>query len=251
VVAVIILSTSLVSAQSMQTGFLDRTAVVGGVEFGYQVFVPRSYTASYSWPVILSLHGSGEKGTDGLFQTEIGLGSAIRRDAQSYPAIVVFPQTRNIWQDEGAEVALAALDSTLAEFSTDSDRVYLTGLSMGGNGSWYLAYHHGDRFAAAAIVCGWVQGYREDYYPPIGSSSSVDRYSDVAQRVKDIPVWIFHGDADQTVDVEESRRMNTALQIAGADVRYSEFEGVGHNAWDPAYAYSAFVTWLFEQRKGR
>jgi pimeloyl-ACP methyl ester carboxylesterase len=150
----------MATGQAIETGFLNRIVSVDGKEHRYQVFVPREYKSSVPWPVVLALHGGGERGNDGSMQTDVGLGRAIRRHADRFPAIVVFPQSpagdTPGWQSLGARVALTALDSTMAAFNTDASRVYLTGLSMGGNGSWYLAYHHADRFAAAVIVCGWV-----------------------------------------------------------------------------------------------
>jgi predicted peptidase len=247
----------VLTGQQLETGFLNRSVSVDGREHRYQVFVPREYTSSVRWPVVLALHGGGERGTDGLIQTEVGLGRAIRRHADRFPAIVVFPQSAADdtpgWQSQGARVALAALDGTMAAFNTDASRVYLTGLSMGGNGSWYLAYHHGDRFAAAVIICGWVRERRSSTgattYPAIAPGSDAERFAAVAQRVGRLPVWIFHGDADPVVPVEESRGMAEALRRVGANVQYTELPGVGHNAWDPAYERADLVDWMFKQRR--
>ena len=243
------------TASAAETGFLDRVVVVDEVDYQYQVYVPRNYEDSISWPVILTLHGTGVRGTDGIRQTQSGLGTALRRYPDRYPAIVVFPQSPIEgpgWQELGGRVALAALDQTLSEFSADAARVYLTGYSQGGNGTWYLAYHHPQRFAAAVAVCGFVQERvgvaTGDLYPAIAPSSSPDPFGEVARRVSQLPIWIFHGDADQTISVEQSRGMASALQALGADVKYTEFPGVGHNAWDLAYGLEALSDWLFEQR---
>ena len=140
-----------------------------------------------------------------------------------------------------------------AEFNADASRVYLTGLSMGGNGAWYLAYHHADRFAAVVVVCGFVGDFTGTtsgvHYPAIVATSSSDPYAAIAQRVSRLPIWIFHGDADATVPVEVSRRMAAALKTIGADVQYTELPGVGHNAWDPAYDRADLFTWLFKQKR--
>lgn len=250
-VAALLMSPGVLGAQTMETGFLNRTVTHQGVEYAFQVYVPRQYDASKPWPVILALHGGGERGSDGLLQTEVGLGSAIRRHAERYPAIVVFPQTpmTGSWQALGAEVALAALDQSLAEFNSDRSRVYLAGLSMGGNGSWYLAYRHADRFAAAVIVCGWISERRQGLYPPIPDPAEPDPFAAVARRVAALPIWLFHGDADPTVSVDESRRMAAALQAIGANVKYTELAGVAHNAWDPAFRSEELPEWLFAQRK--
>ena len=147
------------------------------------------------------------------------------------------------WQDLGARVAVAALDKALLEFSVDRSRVYLTGLSMGGNGKSDLAYRHADRFAALVVVCGWISQRRNaagTAYPGIAPSSAPDVFADVARRVASLQIWLFHGSADQVVPVEESRRMYAALKAVGADVQYTELPGVGHNAWTPRTTCPSF-----------
>jgi len=239
------------AAQDVATGFLDREVVLSGTSYGYQVYVPRAYDASTSWPVILFLHGGGERGDDGLIQTEVGLGAAVRRDATRFPAIIVFPQAPpdGSWQGPAADVAMGALDATIDEFSTDPARVYLTGLSMGGNGSWNLAYQHPDRFAAMVVICGFVSVGDPMRYTSIAPGAAAEQFVAVAERVAGVPTWIFHGEVDTVVPVEQSRNMAAALEAAGADVRYTEIPGTGHNAWDPAYASTSLVEWLFAQRQ--
>ena len=255
-VASVVAGVAPVSAQD--TGFLNRSVSVDGVEYRYQVYVPREFQRSTSLPIILALHGGGEYGRDGLLQTDGGLAHAIRRHADRFPAIVVFPQSppggTAGFQALGERIALAALDKSKAEFNADASRVYLTGLSMGGNGAWYLAYHHADRFAAVVLVCGFVGDFIGTtsgvHYPAIVSTTaSSDPYAAIAQRVSRLPIWIFHGDADATVPVEVSRRMAAALKTIGADVQYTELPGVGHNAWDPAYDRADLFTWLFKQKR--
>lgn len=250
----ILVSGQFAAAQTVATGFLNRSIVVDGEAYAYQVYVPSQYRPSTVWPIVLALHGGGERGTDGLLQTEVGLGGAIRRHADRYPAIVVFPQrsTDGTWQGVGAKLALAALDKSMAEFKTDPSRVYLTGLSMGGNGAWYLAFHNPNRFAALVVVCGFVSerlGGSGSAYAAIADGSGPDPFAEVAKRVARLPIWIFHGDADKAVPVEESRRMASALKAIGANVQYTELPGVGHNAWDTAYNMAGLSQWLFEQRR--
>jgi predicted peptidase len=240
------------AGQDTQTGFLDRSVSISGHVYPYQVYIPRDYPDREAWPVILFLHGAGERGDDGVLQTAVGLGPAIRHDVARYPAIIVFPQAPrdSSWTGAPAEAALAALDRTLRELATDPDRVYLTGISMGGHGSWYLAYRQPDRFAAVVPVCGWV-GARAN----LPASARVVSHEDgapfeaLARRLGGTPTWIFHGEVDPAVPVEESRQAAAALTEAGGDVRYTELPGVGHNAWDPAYASPAFTDWLFAQRR--
>lgn len=242
-------------AQQRETGFLNRSVTVDGTSYRYQVFVPADYDPAVAWPVILFLHGFGERGSDGLLQTQVGLAAAIRRHGGRFPAIVVFPQAPpspdvplSIWQT-AAGVALATLDQTLAEFATDPTRVYLTGMSQGGHGGWYLAYHHPERFAALVVVCGWVveTGERPGIFPATVS----DPYAVLAQRVQQVPTWIFHGQVDEVIPADESRRMYSALQALGANVRYTEVPGGNHNAWDPAYLAPELPVWLFAQRLER
>jgi predicted peptidase len=255
IVATIAVS-SVLSAQKSETGFLDRTATVNASAFKYQVYVPAAYPGSNQrWPVIVFLHGAGERGTDGLFQTAIGLGNALRRGAARYPAIIVFPQTPtdSVWIGAPADAAMVALDQTLAEFRTDPDRVYLTGLSLGGNGTWNLAAKHPDRFAAIAPICAFVTPFRR--LP--GSRAIVDAdtgdamFAALARKIGRVPTWIIHGEIDPVVPVAESRRAADALKKAGGDVRYTEIIGGDHNVWDVTYASPQFVDWLFAQRRKR
>jgi len=240
-------STALTSTTRAQepTGFLNRTIEVEGVSHRYQVYVPAGYTRARRWPVILFLHGSGERGSDGILQTSIGLGEGVRRHAERWPAIVVFPQAPldYRWHGKVAHLALATLDRTVREFSTDADRVYLVGLSAGGNGVWNLAYRTPERFAALVAICGWAQPTaerREAILPP----DSGPPYPVIARRIRSLPVWIWHGGADSVVPVEESRRMADALRRAGADVAYTELPGVGHESWVPAFESAELPRWL-------
>jgi predicted peptidase len=255
-VAILLVSAGSASGQTTETGFLNRSVVVDATEYRYQVYLPREYKRSASWPIMLALHGGGEYGRDGLLQTDVGLARAIRRNADRYPAIVVFPQSppggTPGFQALGGRIALAALDKSMAEFGADPSRVYLTGLSMGGNGAWYLAYHHPDRFAALVVVCGFIEAFTGTTsgvrYPAIVDSGP-DPFAAIAQRVSRIPIWIFHGDADTVVSVEGSRRMAAALKAIGAPVQYTELPGVDHNSWDPAYGSADLAAWLFKQRR--
>jgi len=235
------------SSPPRETGFLDRTITFEGNPSNYQVYLPRDYNSEREWPVILFLHGAGERGEEGMRPTHVGLGRAIRFNPERWPAIVVFPQVpdEGNWQGQTAEAAMAALDATLDEFSGDESRVYLTGLSLGGNGTWYLGYHHADRFAALLAICGFVglEGRFPTFVP-----DSANPYAAVAGALADKPVWIVHGDADVVVPVEESRAMNRELQRVGAEVHYTELPGVNHNSWDAAYSDQQIIDWLFGKR---
>ncbi len=241
-------------ARKPETGFLNRTVRVGTQTYRYQVYVPPEWSKSRKWPVILFLHGAGERGEDGLVQTQVGIATAIRMHQERFPSIVVMPQCRkNLWwtTDEMEAQALKALDQSIKEFKGDPERVYLTGLSMGGYGTWDLAYRYPGRFAALAPICGGIRPPGRVPPPKSGpfADPNADPYALVAQKVGKIPVWIFHGGADKTVPPEESRKMNDALKAAGSSVKYTEYEGVGHNSWDKAYAEPEFMKWLLSQSR--
>jgi predicted peptidase len=235
-------------ARKHETGFLDRTLSIRGVTYKYQVFVPDHWSSNQRWPIILFLHGAGERGTDGLIQTQVGIATAIRNDRSRFPAIVVLPQCpkEHSWnKPDMEEVALAALAAASKEFKGDRKRTYLTGLSMGGYGSWALAAAYPHKFAAVVPICGGI-------LPPDDARKQADSdripYLEAAKKIgTKLPIWVFHGDADPDVPVSESRHMVEALKAAGADVRYTEYPGVGHKSWDKAYADPELMTWLLSK----
>jgi len=238
-------------AKKAETGFLDRTIAVAGTTYKYQVFLPDNWTSKKVWPIILFLHGAGERGDDGLVQTQVGMGRAIRLDRDRFPAIVVIPQCRKeIWwaQSPMDDLAIKSLEAATKEFHGDTKRTYLTGLSMGGYGTWHLAGKYPGRFAAIVPICGGV------LMPEISRQQSPDDtkpYSDAANKIGNkTPVWIFHGGADEVVPVAESQRMAAALKVLGGELHYTEYPGVGHNSWDKAYAETEMLTWLFSKSLG-
>ena len=251
--AVLALLTRALDAQTPQTGFLDRRVSVAGQSHHYQVFVPFTYTASQRWPVILFLHGAGERGDDGLLPTQVGLGAAVRLNAARFPAIIVFPQlpAESLWAGVPAQVAMAALEQVSREFQVDSDRVYLTGLSMGGNGVWYLAYRYPSRFAALVPICGFVTPFFPTARPftPVVPADSGPPFDALARQLRRVPTWIVHGEIDGAVPVEQSRQAAAALKAVGAPVQYFEVLGTNHNVWDAAYGSPTLVSWLFAQRR--
>jgi len=240
-------------ARTSETGFLNRAVTVDRVAYRYQVYVPKEWSSDTKWPVILFLHGAGERGDDGLVQTEVGIGTALRRFSMRFPAIVVMPQCRKTrWWTEGdmQAQALAALAQSMTEFNGDKDRVYLTGISMGGYGTWKMASDNPTRFAAIAPVCGGIRPPAIANVPA-GSAPPADApdpYLDTAKRLATVPVWIFHGGDDKIVPVAESRKMNEALKSVNGNVKYTEYDGVTHNSWDKAYAEAELMTWLLSQK---
>ncbi len=225
------------------TGFLDRVHKdADGKEVKYVVFVPKDYDkkADKSWPVILFLHGAGETKGGTKQPVEVGIGPAIKKQEKTFPFITIFPQAQTFgWQasSPNADMALAMLDEVQKEFKTDAKRVYLTGLSMGGGGTWSVAAKHPTRWAAIAPICGFI-----DRRP------SADDFKAIAAKIKDIPCWCFHGDADPAVPVAQSRGMMKALWDSDAHPNYTEYPGVGHNSWDKAYATADLYDWFLKQK---
>jgi predicted peptidase len=182
--------------------------------------------------VILFLHGSGETGTDGQKQVKVGLGPAVKKQEKTFPFIAVFPQSqKRSWRadSEDGQRALRILDEVMKQYKTDPKRVSLTGLSMGGSGTWSMALKYPERWAAIVPICGWGEPNQAD-------------------KIKDIPCWCFHGDADKAVLVDRSRDMIKALHAAGAKPTYTEYPGVGHNSWDKAYGTPELCDWLLKQQ---
>lgn len=237
------------------TGFLDRTITVDGTSYKYQVFLPENWSPRQKWPIILFLHGAGERGSDGLLQTDVGLPAAVRKDRSRFPVVIVIPQcqTDHWWTEPAMEAhALAALAAATKEFKGDVKRTYLTGLSMGGYGSWSLAEKYPGRFAAVVPICGGIVPPKRflEKYPELAKASHPDdpkSYAEVAGKIGKTPVWIFHGGDDPVVPVEGSRKMNESLKAVGADVRYTEYPGVGHDSWNKAYAEPELMTWLLSK----
>jgi predicted peptidase len=235
------------------TGFLNRAVDVGGETFRYQVYVPAAFDPSRAWPVVLFLHGSGERGSDGIRQTSIGLGSAIRSHPERFPAIVVFPQAPEgkRWTGDAETAALEALDSAIAEFHGDPQRVYLVGISMGGRGALEIAAHDARRFAAVIAVCGWVVPPKEiaDLEKASTPVPGVNPYVAMAEALKSLPVRLFHGTQDTIIPPSESRRLAVALHDLGADTQYRELPDIGHAAWEKAFADPELWQWMFTRRR--
>jgi predicted peptidase len=199
------------------------------------VYVPREYTPKQKWPVILFLHGAGERGNDGFAQARVGIGPELWAHPERFPCLVVMPQAprEGRWSGPWNDLALRAVDDVVRKYHGDRDRLYLTGLSMGGFGSWEIAAAHPDKFAAVIPICG--RG----------------RPAEMASALKSLPIWVFHGDADTAVPVQSSRDMVEAIKSAGSTtIQYTEFPGVGHNSWDTAYRDPKVIEWLLAQRRG-
>jgi predicted peptidase len=245
----------------IETGFLDREITLGSVSYRYQVYVPVNYAQGKLHPVILFLHGAGEGGEDGLLQTQVGLGPAIRQARERFPFIVVFPQARRdqLWTGEMATLAIKTLDQAVKEFNGDPQRLYVTGISMGGFGTWVVAAKASGKFAAIVPICGFVNVNRPDLPAERKAfvlkdnpfTNSPDPYVAAASQISKVPTWIFHGGADPVISPDESRRMFQTLKASGVDVKYTEYEGGAHHAWDRAYAEPDLVPWLLSHRRSQ
>jgi predicted peptidase len=221
------------------TGFLDKTFKdSAGTEHKYVLFVPHSYKTDTPTPTILFLHGAGEtKPKDGAkpgnMPVQVGIGPAIRKREKTFACITIIPQAPKFgWGagSDGAKLALAILEDVEKNYSVDPKRIYLTGLSMGGMGTWSLAVTMPDKWAAIVPICG-----RGD--------------PKQAEKIKDLPCWAFHGDADNAVNVSGSRDMIKAIEKVGGHPKYTEYPGVGHNSWDKAYSTDELYEWLLKQSK--
>jgi predicted peptidase len=229
------------AADPVARGFQNRVLTdADGRQHKYVVFVPMKFEPGDKPPVLLFLHGSGERGDNGLDQIMVGLGPAIWKRKASFPFVTVLAQCEPAgnWQAGGADAqrALAMLEKTQEEFGTDLDRVYLTGLSMGGSGAWSLAIKDPGAWAAVVPMCSR------------GDLAQAQKL--VAAR---LPIWNFCGDKDQAATVKANRDMHEALQKAGAGAlaKYTEYPGIGHNCWDNAYGTEELYVWLLEQTRSR
>jgi predicted peptidase len=217
----------------------------GGARLNYRLMKPLNYDNTRAYPLVLLLHGAGEKGDDNLAQLAHGMDEfACDDNRQAHPCFVVAPQCpkeaswallKNDRLEPGADPTepmlrtIELLDTLPGEFSIDRRRVYVTGMSMGGYGAWYLAQRFPERFAAIVPLCG----------------GGDDRQA--AKLVK-IPIWVFHGGADTGNTPEMSREMVKAIRAAGGNPLYTEYPGVNHNCWDLTYGSPLLYTWMFNQR---
>lgn len=219
------------TADATQPGFHLKTVGTDQGDRNYTVYVPEGYDSTKTYPAILFLHGAGERGDDGIRPTQVGLGPAIVQRG-GVPAIVIFPQARKTWQadSEDAQAALKALEDASAAYHIDPDRVTLTGLSMGGMGSWSLAAKNPDKFAAIVPICG--PGRVED-----------------ASLYKGLPIRAYVGDDDSPKIHQGMRAMITALRNAGQEPEYTEYRGVGHISWDRVYDTPGLIDWMLSQKR--
>lgn len=221
---------SLSAAEQKPQSFEGEVSLKVG--YSYLLTLPDGYEADTSkkWPLLVFLHGAGERGSDLELLKKHGPPKLIAA-GKKFEAIVVCPQVplKSIWNEHGVK---GLVDEISRTHRVDASRIYLTGISMGGFGTWDTALAYPDTFAAIAPICGGAG---------VGFV--------MAERIKDLPCWIFHGDADKAVTVDFSTKMHGALQKAGSQAKLTIYPGVGHDSWTQTYDNPEFWTWLFAQKK--
>jgi predicted esterase len=221
----------------------------------YRILYPDNYDKTKKYPLVLFLHGAGERGNNNAKQLIHGSSLFLKdENKKAFPAIIIFPQC-----PEDSYWATVKMDRTVQPFkfefdysvepswplqaatdlvkkiinegAVDKSRVYVTGLSMGGMGTFEITYRNPDLFAAAMPICG---------------GGDIKLYD---KRVNKTAFWIFHGDADPVVSVKESQNMQAKLKSLKVNTRYSEYPDVQHNSWDNAFAEPAYLSWMFSQKR--
>ena len=232
----------------------------------FAVYVPRGDEPRGGWPCIVFLNGSGECGTDGQRQLTQGLMPAVLNKPEEWPFVIVFPQKprrESKWLDH-KEMVMACLGRARERWLVDQDRVYLTGLSQGGNGTWEIGAAEAGVFAALAPVCGYVDPESAALRWPSDSAT-------VAQALVITPVWAFHGEKDDVVKPEQTRRMIAALdelvvEVRGpadrravelqkddgraSHLRMTIYPDLNHGSWDRAYRDSGVSSWFLRFTQG-
>jgi predicted peptidase len=233
------------------SGFVFSSLELGSWSYPYALYVPRDYDGSRAWPLILFLHGKGECGRDGSRQLSVGLAPELLARPERWPFLVLFPQKPDEddeWEQHETAL-LAMLDEVAGRYQVDPDRVLLTGLSQGGHGTWVLGARHPDRWAALVPICGYAGA--PTGRPAVRSLSS--RFdgsaAELAPALSRLPIWAFHGDADQTVPVAATLELVAAVQGAGGSPKLTVFPGVGHNSWDSAYRSPQLAEWMLQQAR--
>lgn len=223
----IFLTSSFYAQQEKQSAHNFQKEIKITLDVNYLLYLPKDYSSSDStFPLVLFLHGAGERGTD-LEKVKVhGLPKLIN-EGNEFPFIVVSPQCpeNKVWD---TDILIALLDEIEATYRIDSNRIYVTGLSMGGNGTWSLAIAQPNRFAAIAPVCGW------------------NMPSD-ACTIKDMPIWVFHGAKDNVIPIGSSEFMVKRLKSCGSDVRFTIYPKANHNSWTETYNNDELYIWFLEQ----
>jgi len=206
--------------------------IVKTVELNYLLYLPKEYgkDAEKKWPLILFLHGAGERGDD-LNRVKVHGIPKIIEQKDDFPFIAVSPQCpQTSWWTGEVDTLKALLDEIVGKYAVDQDKIYLTGLSMGGYGSWALGIAYPDKFAAIVPICGGGDPKRVTV-------------------LKDVPIWVFHGAKDSVVQLAESEKMVNALKEAGGDVKFTVYPDADHDSWTATYDNPELYEWLLKQTR--
>jgi predicted peptidase len=219
-----------------------------GAKMPYLLLKPKGFELNKAYPLVLFYHGAGERGDDNHSQWRNGVEVFQRpENREKFPCFVVAPQcpVKKQWvnvpwgadsevqpAEPSAELTLSLqiLRSVEQEFNIDRNRLYVAGISMGGYATWDVITRYPDLFAAAVPVCG-------------GGDEKQ------AAKIKDLPIWAFHGGEDKTVKTIRTQNMIAAIKAAGGNPRYTQYPGVGHGSWGPAFKEPQLLAWMFEQKR--
>ncbi len=196
----------------------------------YLLYLPEGYgEGGKKWPLMMFLHGAGERG-DNLELVKKHGPAKLVEEGKDFEFIVVSPQCpEGVWWPEKVDTLIALLDYIESKYDVDTDRVYLTGLSMGGYGSWALSRKHPERFAAVAPICGGIEPF-------------------FADDLKDIPIWAFHGAKDTTVPLSRSAEIVKAIEKLGGDAKLTVYPEAGHDSWTETYNNQELYDWFLKHR---
>ncbi len=216
-----------------------RFTAADGTCLDYLLFLPALYgeEPQRRWPLILFLHGAGERGADLALVKKHGIARLVDEQAETFPFLAISPQcpAEHRWT-EYTDLLLAIVEQVSSAYAVDRRRVYLTGLSMGGLGTWVLGAAAPERFAALAPICGPLRPPTEDWEAR-------------ARALAHTPVWAFHGGMDPVVPVADSERMVEAIQQAGGDARLTVYPEADHDSWTVTYANPELYAWFLRQRR--
>ena len=198
----------------------------------YYLYFPPEYqsTSGEAFPLLLFLHGGGESGADLEAIRENGPPKLLA-EGKEFPFLILAPQNPHKKQWWNVRAVMALLENIVDEYRVDPERLYLTGLSRGGNACWEIAAQYPDTFAAMAVVCGMT---------PLPYAHWLN---------KSMPIWVFHGTEDPVIPFSESEDMVDKLKATGFDVRLTAYEGVGHNAWERAYLEEGLYEWFLKNSR--
>jgi predicted peptidase len=210
---------------------LDKT-ISKRVTCDYLLYLPAGYGEErQAWPLMMFLHGAGERGSD-LNKVKVHGPPKLVAAGKDLPFVIVSPRCpEGDWWTDKTEVLITLLDDVVERYDVDAERIYLTGLSMGGYGTWALAAAYPERFAAIVPICGGGKRF-------------------MARRLKDVPVWAFHGARDNVVPLSESEEIVNALKGQGAEARLTVYPEAGHDSWTQTYNNPELYDWLLGHRKG-